>query len=177
MPDAYGPTTAAPFDADFDAPLDDSLFVDDRPLASPWVRLGAVMLDGVIAFGISLPFLIAAVAVGEGTGDDTLAGLLGLLWIGVLGAFTVYQMVLLSRQGQTVGKRMLKIQIVDKVDGSNPGFGRAVGLRSLVNGLIGAFIPFYSLVDALFIFSGENQTLHDRIASTVVVSNADVYDY
>ncbi len=90
-----------------------------------------------------------------------------LLVIGFI-VIVVYQLSLLSREGQTLGKRAMNIRIVMYNDGSNPGFGRAVGLRVIVNGLL-ANIPFYAFVDILFTFGAERRCLHDYIAGTKVV--------
>ena len=84
-------------------------------------------------------------------------------------ALAIYQLVILSRDGQSIGKRMMKIRIVRNEDNSNPGFVHTVVLRGFVNGLIGNVVPFYSLVDPLFIFGEEHRCLHDLIASTKVV--------
>jgi uncharacterized RDD family membrane protein YckC len=79
--------------------------------------------------------------------------------------------VLLSKRGQTIGKRWMAIKIV-KLDGSAPGFVHAVLLRGFVNGLIGA-VPYlgfvYTLVDLLMICRDDRRCLHDMIASTRVV--------
>jgi len=50
-------------------------------------------------------------------------------------------------------------------------------LRSWVNGLIGLVVPFYGLVDILFIFGSERRCLHDLIAGTVVVKPNDEIVY
>lgn len=87
-------------------------------------------------------------------------------------AFAIYQLAILSRDGQTIGQRIMEIRIVKYEDNSNPGVAHAVLLRGFVNGLIGSipFIgPFYSLADPLFIFGEDHRCLHDLIASTKVV--------
>ena len=60
----------------------------------------------------------------------------------------IFQMLLLITEGQTVGIRIVKIDT-----GQNGGFVPNVLLRLIVNGLI-EVIPFYGLVDILFIFRG-----------------------
>jgi uncharacterized RDD family membrane protein YckC len=62
----------------------------------------------------------------------------------------------------------MKIRIVNCQDGGNPGFGRVVALRIWANSLL-SVIPFYSLVDLLFIFGSQQRCLHDLIAKTKVV--------
>lgn len=46
----------------------------------------------------------------------------------VLGVF-VYQAVLLSLTGQSIGKKVMKLRVVTFPDASNPGFARAVFKR------------------------------------------------
>ena len=181
MPD---PTQFTPFDADFEARDDDPLLADDLldesllddplPLATPWIRLGAFLLDMLFYVIALTPGMIAA-TIGEEGGSEGLTALGGFLLLIAVGGLFVYNLVLLSNEGQTVAKRLLKLRIVDANDGSNPGFARAVLLRSFVPGLIGA-VPLvgavFSLVDPLFIFSEEHQTIHDRFATTVVVRDS-----
>ena len=141
-------------------------------LASPWVRLAAVIIDGLIVLGLFIiVFLAGVVSFGlEG-------GLLGLLvLIPVYLAVLIVQMILLAMRGQTIGKIILRIRIVDSVTGAHPGWARLILLRTLVHSIIGS-IPFigfiYALVDALFIFRADHRTIHDLIAGTRVdkVSN------
>jgi len=80
----------------------------------------------------------------------------------------MYYMILLTRDGQTLGKKIMKIRIVRFDDGSNPRFGRVIGLRVFLNGLLG-FIPSYALVDVLFIFGSQPRCIHDYTAGTKVV--------
>ena len=141
-------------------------------LASPWVRLAAVIIDGLIVLGLFIiVFLAGVVSFGlEG-------GLLGLLvLIPVYLAVLIVQMILLAMRGQTIGKIILRIRIVDSVTGAHAGWARLILLRTLVQSII-ASIPFigfiYALVDALFIFRADHRTIHDLIAGTRVdkVSN------
>ena len=83
-------------------------------------------------------------------------------------AVMIVQGIFLVDRGQTVGKKMVHIQIVKRKDGQNGGFVRNILLRAFVNGLI-AVIPLYALIDILFIFSATKRCLHDRIAGTIVV--------
>lgn len=81
----------------------------------------------------------------------------------------IYQFVLLSRDGQTLGKKVMKVRIVRYDDGGNPGFVHAVLLRLVVNGLLGITL-IYPLIDILFIFGGEHRCVHDLITGTKVVT-------
>ena len=78
-------------------------------------------------------------------------------------------MVLLTKDGQTLGKHVLGIRIVKRDTGENGGFVRNVLLRFIFNRLLG-IIPLYGLVDILFIFRGDRRCIHDMIAGTQVVN-------
>ncbi len=151
----------------------------DVVLASRLARLGAALLDTSIV--VVPAILIAAVlpdfrdAITDPTGTTqpggATLGVLGLFGLAVI-SFGIYQLVLLYRHGQTVGKKIVGIRIV-RPDGSRASFPRLLFLRYFVPGLIGA-IPLlgllFSLVNVLFIFGEERRCLHDRIADTIVVN-------
>lgn len=99
-------------------------------------------------------------------------------------AWLVWNIVLLYRYGQTVGKKALGIRVV-RMDGSRVSFARFVFLRWLaiafiggvVGGICGALHIRYignmvSLVDCLMIFGAAHRCLHDYLADTKVVTAA-----
>ncbi|MBL9184367.1 MAG: RDD family protein [Verrucomicrobiaceae bacterium] len=143
--------------------------------ASRGVRLGACLLDcltGIIGIGIPIGIAIFFMVQMENSGsDDVPAGaiagftLAGLAFLGL----TIWNIVLLSTRGQTLGKKWLGIRIVTFPDGQKPGFVKGFLLRSFVNGLIGQFVPFYGLVDVCFIFREDNRCVHDLLADTTVI--------
>lgn len=146
-------------------PLADVVFDDPRPLAAAGTRLLAQLIDGALV----VPLAFAAVGAGW-------LGSEGLGWaVGGLGMLSLvgYQLLLLAREGQTLGKRAMKVRIVDVATGENPGFGRTFGVRGLVNGLL-ASIPgvgaLYGFADLLFIFRDDRRCIHDHLARTIVVS-------
>ncbi len=127
--------------------------------------MGAVILDGFIYL---IPPVILAVVTPllvHGPGGETVSGV--FIVVAILIVF-VYQMVLLIKDGQTLGKKALRIRIVKMDTGENGGFVPNVLLRLIVNGLLG-IIPLYGLVDILFIFRGDRPCIHDMIAGTQVV--------
>ena len=92
---------------------------------------------------------------------------------------TLYQWFLLSTAGQTIGKRVMGIRIVD-LDGRPAGFFSALLLRSLVfAGLMSLVVSFTSvlipfagvvlwLLDYLPAFGEDRRCLHDYFAGTQV---------
>jgi uncharacterized RDD family membrane protein YckC len=109
------------------------------------------------------------------TPEELLANIapaLPLLIIPLL-AFVIVQVVMLVKNGQTIGKRMLGIRIV-KLDGSNPGFTNVIIMRGILPGLIGGIPmvgPVFSLIDVLLIFREDHRCVHDMLAGTIVVED------
>jgi uncharacterized RDD family membrane protein YckC len=144
-------------------------------LAGRWIRLGATMIDAVVA---TLAFGVIALVSPINVFQPSLSSSSGL-WLLmvqnlVLGfiLFLVIHGYLIATRGQTVGKALLKIRIV-RSDGSPASFARIVGLRYLTTSVLAA-IPvvgtIYGLVDVLLIFRASRRCLHDQIADTIVVT-------
>ena len=133
--------------------------------ASRGSRLGAFLIDGVMAMVALAPLLMSVTIFEPRSRAAESTFFLSFFSVIALG---IYQMVLLSRDGQSLGKKAMKVRIVRFDDGGNPGFTEAVGFRLLVNGLLW-MVPGYALLDIMYIFSTEKRCLHDRIAGTKVV--------
>lgn len=146
--------------------------IDELRLAGRGERLGAAIIDGLIMLVIVLPMMymggyFSGMLSGQQPGIGT-----QLMWAAIgFGVFVVVQGYPLNETGQTWGKKLLKMRIVD-MDGRKPPFAKLVLARYGSTQLISA-IPFlgglYALVDVLFIFSESRRCLHDRIAGTRVV--------
>lgn len=82
----------------------------------------------------------------------------------------IIQAVLLSRNGQSIGKKLTNIQIVDANTSEKVNLTRVFLLRSvLVILLTLTVLPFIAIIDALFGLGQKRQTLHDMIARTKVI--------
>ncbi|MCB9649578.1 MAG: RDD family protein [Deltaproteobacteria bacterium] len=114
-----------------------------------------LMVVAMVVFGM----------VGAVAGDEAVAI---VMW-GGLAAYFLGQGVLIAQRGQSIGKILLKIRIVDVDSGRIPRFVFGVMLREWAFLLGGMVIPFLGLVDALFIFSSDQRCLHDYVARTRVV--------
>jgi len=140
-------------------------------LASRGNRLAAAMLDGLIPGLAAVLVVVAFMQAPKGDeGSMTgaivfggLGGLIGLAWV-------VWNLILVSRYGQTQGKRWMKIR-VERPDGTVASFSRILFMRGMIVALLGA-IPvvggLVGLVDPLLIFREDRRCLHDMIADTVV---------
>jgi uncharacterized RDD family membrane protein YckC len=94
-----------------------------------------------------------------------------LLFLGIL-FWMGLQTWFLTRDGQSMGKKVCHLRIVRAGDGGNPGFLRAVLVRSVLPYLL-AWIPclgsLFALANPLFIFGAQRRCLHDLMAGTRVV--------
>ena len=156
-------------------------------LANPGIRLVAWLIDFFIYLVVAIVALtIGLVAADKGIRDIdfdtgfflTIVVVISVTLLALLVIFIV-QMVLLGTRGQTVGKIIMNIRVVDAQTGEHPGWARLILLRTIVNGLITGVlnaIPvvgqglggLYFLIDSLFIFRADHRTIHDLIAGTRV---------
>ena len=141
-------------------------------LASPWARLAAVIIDGLIYVAVVVVFaIIAALTFSADQSDEEFPLAIILAAAVAVIIILIIQMVLLGTRGQTIGKIALKIRIVDAQTGAHPGWPRLVLLRAIVNGILTG-IPFlggiYWIVDSLFVFRADHRTIHDLYSGTRV---------
>ena len=144
------------------------------PLADPLRRVGARLLDSLIAIVALLPSMLVFF-YGLGADSDGATSFGVLAFVLSLLAFTGYQCWLLTTQGQTSAKQMMKLRIVRADDGGNPGFVSAVLLRGFVTRMLSSLGGGLFLVaDVVFMFVREDRrAIHDHIASTRVIDERD----
>jgi uncharacterized RDD family membrane protein YckC len=143
-------------------------------------RLGATILDGLI---FSAPFTLSYVAI-AGTlphagiyNPVTVWGMMastgGAFYLGALIDLVLIAVttVLVYRNAQTIGKRLLGIKVA-RTDGSRASLARIFWLRYLLNTVI-SMVPLlgglYVIVDILMIFGEQRRCCHDYIADTIVI--------
>ncbi len=148
--------------------------IEQVMLAPRMSRLGASMLDSLIAGIIALPFFIAIMATGgfeESENEVVLVVMVGTMMLALL-ALGIYNLILLAKSGQTIGKKFMNIKIVRADLYTSVSLSRIIFLRYLVITIL-ASIPFIgsfiSLANYLFIFGADQRCLHDMIADTHVI--------
>jgi len=160
----YATPSAALLDPDADVP-------DALELAERMTRLGASLIDSAFALVVVGPVMYFS-----GFWARAMAQQVGLAesaaWtIGGFAFFVALQGYPLHQSGQTWGKRMLGIRIVD-LEGRKPGLGRLIGLRYAPLHFV-AQIPIFGqlvgLINPLVIFRSDRRCLHDHVAGTRVV--------
>jgi len=152
--------------------------------ASFWIRVGAYLIDVVVLIPLSLPLVIAAWSRLSNeidrvmqTGErfqytDIVRQYLG--WAILIAACTyAYQVLMVRYFGATVGKLAVGIR-VRVVDGTVCGWREAL-LRPLLQLIVGfgSFVPGAGLItlldDLWMVWDRQSQTLHDKVANTIVI--------
>lgn len=144
---------------------------DHGVLASRGTRFLGALLDGMIYFLAVIPAVLIAGdfdALRAADYETTVAAavLIPMLLVAIV------QWYLIATTGQSLAKKLLGMKII-KTTGEDVNFVSGVILRSWLPTainyipLVGAFFP---LLDALYIFGGDQECLHDKIASTKVIS-------
>ncbi|WP_039958169.1 RDD family protein [Vibrio sinaloensis] len=146
---------------------------NDLVLASRWSRFWATVIDSLVLALCSAPWIIYMLngaADGTGVASVYVYALTALLWIITI----AFQCYLMHRHGQTIGKNVFEIAMVD-LEGNKPGLAKLIFLRMLpvhvlsYANYVGSFVP---LINVLFIFRKDRRCLHDLIAGTQVISVA-----
>jgi uncharacterized RDD family membrane protein YckC len=125
-------------------------------LASTGSRYVAQFVDQVIAVLIvmAVSFLIGII------GLNTAFGL-----VLVVSSYAAY--ILMNDampNGQSIGKKLLSIKVINKESGKNCSLSESF-LRNITT-----VIPFLAVIDALLIFGVKKQRMGDKIANTLVVN-------
>jgi uncharacterized RDD family membrane protein YckC len=146
-----------------------SLPVADSTLATIPQRIGARVLDMVllaVPLG-TLSWLVSDVDLDERVFDSPP----WLFWFGWV-TISLYEILLTAWRGQTVGKIVARIRVIDKASWNPPRPGRAT-LRALP--MIAGAVPVVGWLLQLAylpaLWTQRRQGLHDRLADTVVVSS------
>ncbi len=132
--------------------------------ASVGSRFGALILDGIVVFGLLIGVFIgwslvnkdfaAQLSDAESQADNTT-----VIYLFYFLVSAAYNSLMLTAWGATLGKRALGIRVVDR-QGYRPSFGRSLGRY------FASCIPFGNFVA---IFRSDKRALHDLIADTWVV--------
>ncbi|MBP0454350.1 RDD family protein [Kitasatospora sp. RG8] len=138
------------------------------PLGSWPSRILAQLIDYLLVQAVALLVVLPFASLGDRSGSA------GAFWL-ACALYLIYDGVMLSRDGQTLGKKALKIRVAMLIDGSTPT-PAAAWTRSAVFILpaVVCCAAFWWVIDGLFgVFDKPySQCIHDKAAKTVVVSTA-----
>ncbi len=161
-----------PFAPPESAPADMGYMAGGVTLARRLTRLVAAIVDALITLVVTVP-LFMATGYMQGAMDGTITWVDQVIQL-ILGivVFLALHGYLLATRGQSIGKFLFSIKIVDANSRQILPFGKLVGLR-LLPVWIASSLPLvgglFAMIDVLFIFSERRQCVHDLIAGTIVV--------
>jgi uncharacterized RDD family membrane protein YckC len=171
---AAAPPPPYPADTGFQAPDQPGRFMG-RQLANWSERMGASLIDALLIVSPALAAMIYY-ATSNVTTADVMSGHGGrsvlindLLWLCALLFYVYDRWLLQGRTGQTWGKRILHLRLVRMDNGYPVGPGHAF-IRDLAHMLDVPCIPIGILWP---LWDDRRQTFADKLASTVVLSDAD----
>ena len=123
-------------------------------------RLVAVLIDAGIVLAMFVPAFIVVFIIGAIS--DILGVLIAiLLYLAVVAAALYIYLVGIGMHGQTPGKRMQGVKVVND-SGATIGIGGAV-VRWLVSGISNSIVCGLPLGAAWMLWDGEKKTLYDKI--------------
>ncbi|WP_051468113.1 RDD family protein [Actinomadura oligospora] len=143
-------------------------------LASPWRRLGGILIDyvilGIVGWLVTLPFGSIVEVTGP-EGNQKLVWHAGGFFANLLVTVITlaYFTILHGKFGQSVGKMAVGTRVVRAEDGGAIGYGAAL-LRIVVMYVLWAICCVGGIVDSVWLLGDKRrQTLHDKAAKTVVM--------
>ena len=141
-----------------------------------WVRAGAFFIDWIVTYAASvLIALLMGIPLISGDPDlvsnDDIATIVENFNYRFLfvfsGLYTIYGMLMTAWRGQTLGKMLLHVQVVD-ANGNLPPWPRVI-LRELLRGVISIALFPLGLLYLWVASDGRKRGLHDYIAGSYVV--------
>lgn len=144
-------------------------------VATLGARAIARIVDSVIyaVFWIILLVLMLAIGAAGSSTDSASLGFGGvmLIWFFGFTATVLYEFVMIAVKGQTIGKMVAGVKVVDQRNGQNPGWGASF-IRILIPQIANFFCGLGLLVylSPMFDSSGRMQGWHDNVANDLVVS-------
>ena len=138
-------------------------------------RIVGALIDSFAMFAVGIGLAVVGYVMGSLIDSQNVEMAIGIAYFGFYGGIIVVSIinaVLISSSGQSMGKKVVKTRITDRDTGAPSGFVQGFLVRNFLFGLItgipcvGALI---GLADLIMLFPEPNETLHDKLAKTVVV--------
>jgi len=117
-----------------------------------------------------LPQGVGVAGVGSRLGAALLDSLLLSVTFGI--GWLIWAAIIAGK-GQTPGKQLLKLRVVDATTARPIGFGRMFFMRGLVAGFVASVAILFTIGILLFMpfWDKRNQTIWDKVSGTIVVSD------
>ena len=123
-------------------------------------RFLAYLIDVVVTIIVSVVFgIILGLVVGKSSSTLMISTLFNIIF------YVSYWVIYQSKSGQTIGKKMMNIKVVDS-SGKVPGVGTFF-LRDTVGKIVSGIIIYIGFL--MILWDSKKQGLHDKIAGTYVI--------
>ena len=135
-------------------------------------RLGASIVDSIIVSIVSgiITFVLGMViGIATGGSDAAVSVAQGLASIIQFAIFAAYYIYFIGSKGQTLGKMLLKIKVVNSETNAVPGYASAF-LREVVGKILSSLV--LGLGYLWMLWDPKKQTWHDKIAKTIVIKTS-----
>ena len=143
--------------------------MNEHELASWGRRLAALIVDALVLGVVVAATLLSSGVTAEELRERLEAGETMLVVLLFLVPEAIYQTALIGSRSQTFGKMALGIKVVDADSRAPIGYARAF-TRWLSTAALRALFTIPTIVDHLWpLRDPRNQTLHDKLARSVVV--------
>jgi len=153
--------------------------------ASFWIRVGAYLIDTLLLIPLTIPFFIVswsrisqeldrASSTGEAFRLGAAMGNVAVWTLTIAALSYAYAVLMVRYFGGTLGKLAVGIRVRVAGTGAVAGWREAL-LRPVLQLIVGfaSFVPgarFITLLDDLWmLWDAQSQTLHDKVANTIVV--------
>lgn len=153
--------------------IEETEYQETDLLATRWQRLWASIIDSLIMGAITLPLVyftggFDVITTGR---EPSFIYNLAIALVGIV-FFVLINMKLLLSKGQTIGKKVLNIKIVDMED-NLPSQNHLIKRYGMYLGLgqIPLAGPILSIVNIVIIFGKEKRCGHDYFAETKVIKS------
>ncbi|CAH1559580.1 RDD family protein [Vibrio rotiferianus] len=133
--------------------IDGDSIIESHMLASPGLRYLGQLIDGVISISIFIFLLWVVTLIGLSQETASL--------IAFFGAAIYFLLSDGFAKGQSIGKKLLGMSVIDSVTGKSCSFPQSF-FRNVLTPLIG-------MLDAVFILGKRRQRLGDKLANTIVI--------
>lgn len=144
-----------------------------KPLAGRWRRLFATLIDLVLVPALTI-LLVMMTGVMEDPEDYRNSAFVLPVFALAISSYLLLNGYWLFMRGQTVGKRLLSVAIVDHSSGARAHFWKLIFIRTLFFPFLyltitPALIALVPLIDQFAIFTKQRRCVHDYAAGTRVV--------
>ena len=131
-----------------------------------WLVLGFPLMLAILIIGI--PVNVYGALIGHRMSGRELERVMReVILLSTFGSWILYEGLMLRRNGQTVGKRAMRIKVVS-ADGGQLSPGQAFGRATIRQ--VFTFVPCLGLLNYFIVFGPQRTCIHDLAARTRVVN-------